>query len=198
MPLRIESCIMDCGSAEGGPRRPLYQIDSIILHRIGGTAARPATCAPDYPGHNPPHSIGETAVEIAAWFRTHPEAAGTARMPYTFVVRRDGVVEQALWLTVSAPHARRWNTRAIGIAIVGDFRHEVPPSLQVDAVTGLCARLNDTLRRPLAIYGHSMWIPDVAGATKDISKQCPGPLFAAAYKEVRLEVRTAGQVHLGV
>ena len=62
----------------------------------------------------------------------------------------------------------------------------------------LCARLNDTLRRPLAIYGHSMWIPDVAGATKGISKQCPGPLFAAAYKEVRLEVRTAGQVHLGV
>lgn len=192
-----KSRIIPVGWLEGRPRRQPHQIDTVILHRIGSAKGRrPATCKGWWP-HDPPHPIGENAVEIATWFKEHPEALGTPLMPYTFVIPRDGTIEQAVWLVTKTPHALRWNSRAIGVALVGDFRYEDPTSEQVDAAAALIVRLNDTLRRTLAIHGHTMWHPAPRETTKHVEKQCPGPRFEQAYKEILDQVRACSAIHLG-
>jgi N-acetyl-anhydromuramyl-L-alanine amidase AmpD len=118
--------------------------------------------------------VGETAESIAEWFaKNGPDWIGTRSMPYHFVVRRLGMMEQALPLVTMAPHGWKWNRQTVSIAVPGDFRHQSPGDAQVAAIIVLCARIQDRLGRRLTIVGHT----DVDGATKDASKVCPGPLF---------------------
>lgn len=180
---RIESRIAEIGLAELGSRRRLTQIDSVMLHRIG----------PDLNG-----APATNAMEVSAWFRAHPEVLGTTMMPYTFIITRAGVIEQSVWLATRTPHALRWNTRAVGVGLIGDFRKQRPASEQIDAAAALIIRLQDGLRRPLAIYGHTMWHPSSpAETTTTPGKACPGKHFEEAYREILRQVKEVGQVHLG-
>lgn len=179
----ITSQLFNVGFLDAGPRRPTRNIDTVMLHRIGPTLG--------------PAPAG-SAVEIAAWFREHPEVLGTTMMPYTFVIPPDGKTEQAVWVSMRTPHGRSWNTRAIGVALVGDFRRQPPTDQQVDAAAALVIRLQDALRHPLAVYGHTMWHPLPHQTTTTPGKDCPGKHFEAAYREILAQVKACGQVHLGI
>ncbi len=146
--MKISNCIDAC-SDFNTRTRPLEAVKLIVVHRC---------------------NIADTAAETADRFINDPEVAKYTggMMPYTFYIRRDGLVEQALHVGDVAPHARRWNIKGLGIALSGDFRFQPPTKQQMDSLTKLCA----------------MWlawgITDIKGHTelpyssRDMSKECPG------------------------
>jgi hypothetical protein len=137
-------------------KRFMNQIDSVMFHR---------------------NDVGETAEEIVEWYKANAAEVGSPLMPYSFVIRRDGMIEQALPLEAIGPHGRDWNRHAIGVTLVGDFRTKLkkpPSSSQIDASIWLLRRLFDYARRPLKVVGHSI----SPGASKwGSAHDCPGNLF---------------------
>ena len=138
---------------DGKPRsRKFDHVDKLIVHRIGD-------------------SLGETGVEIAAAFRDESTyAAGSytgGNMPYHFVIRKTGVIDQCLTLSDHAPHARRWNASGLAVAVVGDFRVHEPAPAQVEALRAFCGL---RVLYGLQVVGHT----ELPGASKDKNKQCPG------------------------
>lgn len=94
--------------------------------------------------------------------------------PYHFYMPRLGGAShcyQTLPLTAIGPAAlRSLNKAGIHVALGGDFRKEAPPLEQGQALVILCAKLMDCFDGQLAILGHT----ELAGASKDPSKECPG------------------------
>lgn len=127
--------------------------------------------------------LGETAEEVARGFRQ--VAATGGEMPYTFVLGRHGLVEQALRIQDVGPHARRWNTQGIGISLVGDFREQEPTSSQWMSLVALCHILSGWVDGPNAIYGHD----ELEGGSSDPNKECPGKHLSM--DTLRYEVREA-------
>ena len=128
---------------DGKPRsRKFEHVDKLIIHRIGDT-------------------LGETGVEIAAGSYTG------GNMPYHFVIRKTGVIDQCLTLGDNAPHARRWNASGLAVAVVGDFRVHEPTLAQREALKAFCGLW---LLYGLEVVGHD----ELPGASKDKNKQCPG------------------------
>lgn len=113
--------------------------------------------------------LGETAEDIAASFQTIDATGG--QMPYSFVIKRDGTIEQALPVGDYGPHARKWNTFGIGVAVVGDFRSETPTIMQWDAAIRLCVSFAGWATD--GIKGHD----ELPGGSSDGTKRCPGPMF---------------------
>lgn len=145
--LRVINRIDDCDDG----RRRLIDLNArrlLVIHRCG---------------------LGEDAVTIAEKFKAI-EATGY-QTPYTFVVRTDGQIEQALALADYGPHAKRWNNMGIGLAVVGDFRRESPTLLQWDSVIRLCSAFAGWATE--GVKGHDE-LPD---GTSDKTKQCPGRHF---------------------
>jgi hypothetical protein len=144
--------------------RSLDEIDTVMIHRI----------EPE---------VGEDADAIMDWFMSIEHSS----MPYTFVVRRDGTLEQAVDLWRVTPHGLMWNRRAVSVAVIGDFRtlselgdepaHNTtgcnPSDAQVQAVISVCLHLQNALQKPLLVIGHTM----APNATRDRKKVCPGSLF---------------------
>jgi len=142
-----------------------------------GTPSLPAKVVPiEYRSVYVVHrsGLGETAAEIAeAFCGGCQEAAAVTgrRMPYTHVIRRDGMIEQAIpWSTV-APHAAAWNTRSASVALVGDFREHAPTVEQWDSLVGLCTLAAVLIGGANGIYGHDELNGSSLGNTR---KRCPG------------------------
>jgi len=138
------------------PRTRGTEIDTVIIHRFG----------PKIPKWEDLH----TAADIARAFAHHPELAQAfGRMPYHFVVWPDGRVEQGVPVRFQTPHAYRWNNRAIGVAVVGDFRTEqaTPEAFRstVELSQALCSSYQ------ARCGGHD----EFPKASKDSNKVCPGP-----------------------
>lgn len=153
--MQIVSRVSQCYSPDM-PRRIKADIDTVMFHRIG-------------PCLRPGQRL-TGAADIAAWFHENPETIGSPHMPYTFVITDAGVIEQALPILVKSPHAAAWNKRAVGIAVIGDFRNAQPPDAQKQACVYLLRRIMYTIGRPLKVVGHT----SVPGATTDPDKICPG------------------------
>jgi len=114
--------------------------------------------------------VGESARAIARAFTHGPAGAGTGhKLPYTFVVGRDGLITQTLPLNHVGPHAWTWNARSYGVACVGDFTRDRPTGSQWDSAVALCACLMD-FYGVVQVQGHT----SVPMATTDDSKICPG------------------------
>lgn len=115
---------------------------------------------------------GHDAVEIAREY-IHNEAAGRFtghQMPYTFVIGRDGTIEQALKLSDYGPHAKAWNSKGVGIGCVGDFRNHRMPSAQYSSLVKLLAALSSWMNGPQSVYGHD----ELRDSMADARKECPG------------------------
>lgn len=141
---------------DGKKRRiNLRGIRMIAVHRIG-------------------KSIGTTATEICDRFQNDPEVAKYTggQNPYTFIIGENGAVWQCLPLDDAGSHARRWNSVAVGVALIGDFRKEQPTDAQEKALGGLLVVLCMALALdPLTqIKGHS----ELPGGSSSPSKVCPG------------------------
>ena len=142
--LAIVGCIASCGQGSYH-RRHVQDIKGLVIHRI---------------------DVGRTASEVAKWFRGYPSIG---KMPYTFFIRKDGTIEQALPLSYRAPAGKILNDNFVHIALDGDFtKHPVTPDQALSLTklaTALCAGL-DTLH----VQGHM----ETAGSSSDPKKECPG------------------------
>jgi len=104
--------------------------------------------------------------------------------PYPLLVRfPEGVIEQLMPLREVGKHAAAWNSKAIAIAVVGDFRKHHPDPRQWNRALLLAAVLSQAL--DLRILGHDEL---GAGGSKDPAKRCPGrfwpmPAFRAQVAE---------------
>lgn len=142
--------------------RRLRDVNTMAVHRIGPV-------------------LGEVNVygaeDIAALYCQHPDWGTDEQMPYSFVIREDGVCEQALRLSDAGPHAFKWNGRAFGVALIGDFRKTAPNEAQLDALADLGAlwvqhywASQGFQPIPLLVRGHD----ELPGGSKYKNKDCPG------------------------
>lgn len=136
----------------------------IVIHRTSLSVKEP---------HNP-HPIPDDELDIvklADAFCRGPMAFYTGGLlPYPFIVRRDGVIEQGLPLDIQGAHARGYNKCSTALAYVGekDFTYA-----QFRAITRFC--LGQILySRGARIAGHT----SLAGASTDVNKVCPHETFS--------------------
>jgi hypothetical protein len=101
-------------------------------------------------------SLGPEAADIARAYCTDPSLAAVSRrqMPYTFVIRRCGMMEQALRALDVTPHGVAFGFPGIGVALIGDFRTEAPTSLQWHSLLVLCHVFSGWLKGAESIMGH--------------------------------------------
>ena len=142
-----------------GDKRSARSIDRIIVHRIEVSQEDP--------------TFGDTPAEVIRFFATHPigQKATGGKMPYPLLVSSCGVVTQCLPLGVVSMHARKFNQRAIGVALVGDFRNRAPSAPQRQTLIWVLAHLVRRLGLPVeAVCGHDA----LDGGSADPDKECPG------------------------
>lgn len=179
--MRVNDQISICSDGKKRARSP-GDLDCIVLHRIsfsgddGGGGA--------WPGVTPIPDQSLTGAIMAGRFidtrrrdkarhwSDRPGSYTGGEMPYTFLVRRDGQIDQCLPVSEIGPHARKWNRPGAGLAIAGDFRKEAPTEEQVLSVSNFCAIW--------AAWGCSIRSHDeLDGGSEDKNKACPGALFPA-------------------
>jgi len=152
--MQVEDVIAQCDDGRLR-RRDFESVTKLIVHRIGG-------------------ELGKDAIEISKAFQdTRKYKAGSytgGHMPYHFVINRAGRVQQALTLGDNAPHAKRYNSTGVAVALIGDFRVYPPSFEQYEALKRFAGfwRLYG-----LEIHGHD----ELHGASSDPSKACPGHLL---------------------
>lgn len=128
--------------------RPLSLIEALVVHR---------------------QEMGETTLTCADAFSDRKLGTG-GYMPYHFIVRRDGVIEQAVALEVAAPGASRLNRVGVQISVFGDFRKVSPPAAQSDALRDLLLLLTYKIGK-CSISGHTLAMAPYGGTP---GKICPG------------------------
>jgi len=152
--------------------RDLERVTVAAWHRLSFAGDRPTD---RYPDVRPIPDEQLDGMLLAARFRDdrprRPGAYTGGQLPYHLVIRTDGVVDQLVELGDTAMHATRWNSAAVGIAVVGDFRRHSPTPAQWETAAALCAIL--TAWGIERHEGHS----DLDGGSADPSKVCPGPHF---------------------
>jgi len=175
-----------------GEQTGLAAIDSILVHRCDPWKMRTNLGLPTLP------TI--TAVEFARMFCEHDLGTGW-KHPYPLMVWPDGRIDYVVPLELASPHARVWNSRAIGVVMVGDFRHQPPPLTQYSALINLlkwlvlayCQRLEVNHKGQIlpALMGHG----EAPGADDSGNKKpgafeaCPGDMLKMDV--VRFDVQAA-------
>ena len=119
-----------------------------------------------------------TGPMVAEMFRDRrPGKAGSytgGKMPYAFVIRRNGAVDQCLRVSLIAPHARtKWSAVSLSVALVGDHRHSEPSAAQLGRSVPFAALW---LAAGLDSRGHD----ELPGGSSDPDKECPGKLLSMA------------------
>lgn len=128
-----------------------------------------------------------TPVEICRRFIDDPDIAKYTRgeLAYTIMIDAVGRRWQILELSDIGQHASVWNTPALGIGVIGDFRKRPPTRAQMIALIDLCSDLCPALGiDPMGKSSHrGLEAPSLAGhdelprGSKDATKRCPGNLL---------------------
>jgi hypothetical protein len=159
-PMKLVRCDVRFVWAQSqGDKRCATNIDRIIVHRIEVSQEDP--------------TFGDHPAEVIRFFATHPigQKATGGKMPYPLLVDPSGVITQCLPLGVVSMHARKFNQRSIGVALVGDFRTRAPSAAQRQTLVWLGAHLLHRLQLPVeAVCGHD----GLDGGSTDPDKECPG------------------------
>lgn len=160
--LTVRDCLIECRDGKRHERLP-ERITVQAHHRISFANA------PD-----PIPDAMLTGPLIAAQFRDTSEfAAGSytgGEMPYPFVGRTDGTIDQCAEVGDGTQHAAAWNARALGVAWVGDFRHTYMTPEQRAACIPFSALWMAWGAR---MHGHT----ELPGSSTNPDKQCPGQRF---------------------
>lgn len=169
MDFKLE-CINVIEAADDGKYRKLIKPDKVLIHRIGPklncNSKECDYCESANAITNSEHNFG---LHVSKWFQSHPRIGLTGGgTPYHFVIGYSKTF-QCLPLKDCGVHARRWNTKALAIAVQGDFNHEHPTAYQKYAVDLLSASLCRFLGA-VDVWGHT----ELPEATKDPMKRCPG------------------------
>ena len=114
------------------------------------------------------HHVGETdrdvsAAEIHEWHKEN----GWSGIGYHYVIRKDGTIERGRPRDVIGAHAQGFNSRSIGINIVGDFERAVPVTAQIESASMLIAELCN-------IYSLCPDAQTIVGHRDLMNTDCPG------------------------
>lgn len=143
--------------------RSIYNIDTIAVHRVGVDLVSGQVVGD-----------GITAGSISRAFLDDPQVGKFTAMqtPYHFLIEKSGDIYQALAISDLGQHAAAWNGRAVGVALIGDFRVEALLVPQRDSLVWLLANLCATLGlEPTdAIRAHDR----LENGTHTPGKVCPG------------------------
>lgn len=147
-----------------GKEQPLAydRLTYIVIHRISLARRAKGNLDPI------PDSLLD-APALAQRFRDRDLGTG-GKPPYHFLVRQGGTIEQLLPLSLRGAHAVGYNNMSVGVAVVGDFRHQEPQVAQLTSLEALCAAMVPVKRNGLLIVGHTQ----VPGSSHDETKICPG------------------------
>ncbi|MEJ1381351.1 MAG: N-acetylmuramoyl-L-alanine amidase [Candidatus Sedimenticola sp. (ex Thyasira tokunagai)] len=108
--------------------RPENRIDSIVIHCSATPNGREHTAAdvdfwhgPDREkrGKKPFRRNPDARIGAGRWHSKGQHARDLAHIGYHFIVRVSGVTEVGRRLTETGAHARGWNSRSIGICVIG-------------------------------------------------------------------------------
>jgi N-acetyl-anhydromuramyl-L-alanine amidase AmpD len=123
---------------------------------------------------------GSTPEAVAEFF-SDPQYKTGKRMPYHFLITKDGGIFQCVPLGIVAPGAVSLNPKGIQIALDGDFRKKPPTTAQRLSLVQLVSEF--LLWKPsLKILGHT----ESAGTTTTPGKVCPGKYLIPA--DIKLSV----------
>lgn len=147
------------------------------LHHLG----------PDNPQPIPDDQL--TGVELARRFRASakapPNGLGTyGRIPYHATIDTRATIEQLLPLSAMGAHAKGYNWRSWGVAVIGDTDQRPMSADQWEALVWVCSSWG-IANNGLIIAGHT----SLPGASADPSKRCPGRYVPIARLEVEAERR---------
>ncbi len=104
------------------------------------------------------HSLTKSG-DSSAFANYHVNQLGWHGVAYHFVILKDGTIEWNHNLGLRSYHVGDWNTQAVGVCLVGDFRTEEPTKAQKESLK----QLHDALVKDLPNYkvtkGHNEY-PD--------------------------------------
>ena len=149
--MKVRNRTVQCMADDPWTSRDYEDIKYLVIHRLD--------------------KAGESAEEIAFNFRTFYRLGKYTgfKMPYHFIIGRDGTTEQAVEIQYQAPAQGSFNFRSIGIACIGDFRNHPPTDAQSAHLQELCSLLSQAFP-DAEIVRHD----ELHGASSDRSKICPG------------------------
>jgi N-acetyl-anhydromuramyl-L-alanine amidase AmpD len=125
------------------------------------------------------HHIGDidrdvSAAEIHKW-HLEKEWSGIG---YHYVIRKDGTTERGRPRNNIGAHAQGFNSRSIGINIVGDFEQSTPNPAQVESAAMLIAELSN-------IYCLTPTPETVVGHHDLMATTCPGQNLYNILQDIR-------------
>jgi len=161
--MQINNVIAQCANKNGRLLDPA-QIRYLVIHHC--------SLSKKAPGNDNPIPDDKLTGPLLAKAFKDLRLGTTGCTPYHFLITYTGI-DQLLQLSVRGAHARAWNDRSIGIAVVADEDNKVPPlQSQRDNLIALL-RVLYPINGGLEIVGHTQ----LAGASADPHKVCPGPLL---------------------
>lgn len=87
----------------------------------------------------------------------HVNSNGWPGIAYTYVIDKDGTINQCLDHTTVGYHVGNSNKHALGICLVGDFRTQQPSAEQYAAALWLVRKLQLELPNATEVKGHSQY-----------------------------------------
>lgn len=131
------------------------------------------------------HHVGEidrdvSAEEIHGWHL----ANGWAGIGYHYVIRKDGTIERGRPRQYTGSHAYGFNSRSIGINVVGDFMSGQPTDEQLNSLVNLLADL-------VEIYELEVSDEHILGHRDLMSTDCPGDNLYAMLPQILDRVKEA-------
>lgn len=125
------------------------------------------------------HHVGEidrdvSAEEINSWHKNQ----GWSGIGYHYVIRKDGTIERGRPVDAIGAHAQGFNSKSIGINIVGDFEQGTPNPEQIESAAILIAELCN-------IYGITPTTESVVGHRDLMPTTCPGENLYSILQDIR-------------
>jgi len=116
------------------------------------------------------HHTGAEEKDTAQVKRYHL-SRGWRDIGYNFVIERDGKIVEGRSLNIAGAHARGFNSKAIGVALIGNFENRLPTSQQLTALNVLLLKL---------VKEHNIPQGEVFGHRQVKNTLCPGKYFPMA------------------
>ena len=112
-------------------------------------------------------AMGDGLSRIRAYARYHVESLGWPGIGYHFAVAKDGTIYRTQPLDVVSYHVGGYNSKSVGVVLVGHYDIEDPPPEQMASARHLCAWLCEELGLPPEnVRGHREF--------PGVHKTCPG------------------------
>ena len=147
------------------PRRYSPEMKLIVLHHTGGDSEEERE---DLAGEE----------RVRAIYQWHTVKNGWGDIGYNYLIDRDGVIYEgrAGGDKVIGAHAYCANAGTVGIALIGNYLHELPPEAQLRSARWLLLQLTDRYKLDpkgfVAFHGNRL--PTIAMHKDLASTECPG------------------------